>query len=270
MRRWALLVGLAVAIAFAALAQGSIPQPVYFWPSMAQPIVSPFSGKQTRVIKPATLYMFADGSWVIDDLHWTSWGGATAKATGTSSSSTGNPSAAQGSRINDPATVTLSNPGRFNGYEAYRCLTLRVPAYPRSDEALCLKNSGHGEWDMAFVPPPKPKPSEIDFYASSAGSCYMTRTVTRCETQRPPTVRTATLNTKSAVAICTQRVPINAIWVPTCPVSNPGLHTPTYRPNKTIRFGTFQCQVLKAGVKCVVAKTGKGFLMSTTRAVRVR
>jgi hypothetical protein len=69
-------------------------------------------------------------------------GSRVAHATGTSDSSNGTPDQADGARLRTPATRTLSNPGRFDGRELYRCFRLTVPR-PASSGHGCLSRS-HG------------------------------------------------------------------------------------------------------------------------------
>ncbi len=138
---------LTLGLALPALAQARVrlPQPIYFWRSVAAAVSVPKGGGplgNTRVIRPSLIYMFADGSWDIDHLRWTGWGSKVAHARGISSASNGIPNEAQGKRIKRPARVTLSKPGRFHGHEVYRCLRLTVPSFSASDEHLCLV--GHG------------------------------------------------------------------------------------------------------------------------------
>jgi hypothetical protein len=146
MKRSILAVALALGVTLAAVAQGrlSLPQPVYFWGSTAAAISVPKgagSSGNTLVIRPAVIGMFADGSWDIDHLRWSGWGSSVAHATGISSASNGIPNQAEGKRIKSPAKITLSNPGRFQGHEVYRCFTLTIPSHAASDENLCL--AGH-------------------------------------------------------------------------------------------------------------------------------
>lgn len=147
MRRLARTAALALALALPAIAHGAIPQPIYFWGSVAAPISTPGVRPQPEVIRPSLIYMFADGSWDVDHLHWSDWGSSIAHAQGTSSQSNGIPNEAQGKRIKKPAQVTLSNPGRFRGHEVYRCFRLTVSGAP-AGEHLCL--AGHkGYWFLS-------------------------------------------------------------------------------------------------------------------------
>lgn len=144
MKRIILTAAVALALALPAMAQGAIPQPMYFWGSVALTIRAPAQRPQPEVIRPSVIAVFADGSWVIERLHWTGWGSSVAHAKGISSASNGIPNMAQGRRIKKPAQITLSNPGRFYGHEVYRCFMLTVPP-PATSEHLCLKDQ-HGYW----------------------------------------------------------------------------------------------------------------------------
>lgn len=116
-------------------------QPIYFWGSVANTIRAPGMPPLPEVIRPSEIFLFADGSWDIDHLHWKGWGSSEAHASGISSASNGIPNQAQGKRINTPAQITLSHPGQFFGREVYRCFALAVRP-PATDLHGCLE--GHG------------------------------------------------------------------------------------------------------------------------------
>jgi hypothetical protein len=118
-----------------------LPQPIYFWGSVANIIRAPGLPPQPEVIRPSVIFLFADGSWDIDHLHWKGWGSSAAHASGISSASNGIPSQAQGKRLKTPGQITLSHPGRFYGREVYRCFALTVLP-PATDLHGCLE--GHG------------------------------------------------------------------------------------------------------------------------------
>lgn len=121
-------------------------QPIYFFASVAAIIKAPGQPIETEVIRPSTIDLFADGSWVLEKLRWTGWGTTVAHANGVSSASNGNPSQAQGQRIKTPAQITLSHPGSFFGRTIYRCYQLTVPP-PATDLHGCL--TGHnGYWSI--------------------------------------------------------------------------------------------------------------------------
>jgi hypothetical protein len=135
-------VAFAAALAFVlpAAAQAKLPQPIYFWSNIPEPVSSSFFNNPL-VIRPSGFTLFEDGQWVLQDMHWSGWGSSVAHATGISSSSNDIPNVAQGKRIKTWAHVTLSNPGRFHGHEVYRCFKLTVPPpahYPPS----CLAHTG--------------------------------------------------------------------------------------------------------------------------------
>jgi hypothetical protein len=143
-KRIILMAVLGVGLALPALAHAAAAtQPIYFWSSTADAVSVPKGALpqgNARVIRPSVIGMLADGSWTIDHLRWSGWGAGVARATGISNASNAIPNAAQGKRIKRPANVTLSDPGRFEGHEVYRCFTLTVPTFPASDERLCLKD----------------------------------------------------------------------------------------------------------------------------------
>src|ERR1700742_940997 len=117
---------LVLALFFAGAAQAARPAPTYFFDSVASIIKAPGQPVQPEVIRPSTIFLFADGSWALIKLHWTGWGSKVAHGKGTSSASSGNPDQAHGKRTNTPAQITLSKPGRFFGHEVYRCYQLHV------------------------------------------------------------------------------------------------------------------------------------------------
>jgi hypothetical protein len=145
-------VGIILALALmAAVAQAVLPQPIYFFTNTQQPINS----TNPLIIRPKGFLIFQDGSWVLEKLRWTGWGSSVAHATGISNSSNDKPDAASGKRIKTWAKVTLSNPGRFQGHEVYRCFTMTVPP-PASSMHLCLGHT-HGTYIMEIATPRSPR-----------------------------------------------------------------------------------------------------------------
>jgi hypothetical protein len=134
-------------------AQAALPQPIYFFTDTAQPI----NKENPLVIRPKGFLLFQDGQWNLEGLRWTGWGSSVARATGVSSSSNDIPNAAEGKRIKTWVHVTLSNPGRFQGHEVYRCFTMTVPP-PASDMHLCLGHA-HGIYILEQAKQPTPPPS---------------------------------------------------------------------------------------------------------------
>lgn len=122
--------------------RGPVRGPVYFWTNIAGVI----NRQNPLAVKPSTFLMFEDGQWVLEHMRWTGWGSPVAHGSGVSSSSNDIPNAAQGKRITTWARVTLSDPGRFQGHEVYRCFSLAVPG-PASagPQPMCLTRSG-GIW----------------------------------------------------------------------------------------------------------------------------
>jgi hypothetical protein len=144
MKRAVAATALVLALIVSGVAQAAKPPPTYFWASVASIIKAPGQPVESEVIRPSTIFLFADGSWALIKLHWTGWGSKVAHGKGISSASSGNPDQAHGKRTNTPAQITLSKPGRFFGREVYRCYQLHVRP-PATDLHGCL--SGHkGYW----------------------------------------------------------------------------------------------------------------------------
>jgi hypothetical protein len=120
---------------------------IYFWVDLAAIIDAPGQTPAPEATRPPVIGMTQDGSWFIEDLHWSHWGSPTAVATGTSSASNGIPNIAEGKRIKKPAKVTLSKPGSFQGHRVYRCFALTISSHPAADQHRCLKDH-NGYWSF--------------------------------------------------------------------------------------------------------------------------
>jgi hypothetical protein len=141
LKRMLVVAALAPACLLAPTTAGAVSQPIYFWPSIALPIRSPYETPLPEVMHPSMIAIFADGSWVLEGLHWTHWGAGVAHASGISSASNGIPNQAEGKRIKTHAEITLSSPGTFFGREVYRCFAMKVPR-PATSEHGCLVRTG--------------------------------------------------------------------------------------------------------------------------------
>jgi hypothetical protein len=124
---------------------------VVFYTNLADSVPGLAYNRNTPRVRPKRVLMFADGSWVIEKLRWSSCGGAVARATGISSASTGVPNVATAPRIKDPAELVVSHPERLFGREVYGCYQLTVPSYPASDQHECLKRSYGKQYDYSPV-----------------------------------------------------------------------------------------------------------------------
>jgi hypothetical protein len=56
---------------------------------------------------------------------------------------------------------------------------------------------------------------------------------------------------------------------PNCSVGNAYDGAPVVRDGQSIPFGPFRCTALRAGTRCIVRKTGRGFLLTNRRGERV-
>jgi hypothetical protein len=261
MKRLVLAAALVLGLTLPALVSGAVPQPIYFWSDVAATISAPGQPPGApELVRPSAIGLFADGSWDVDHLRWTGWGSSVAHANGISSKSNGIPNMAQGKRIKKPAQVTLSNPGRFQGHEVYRCFTLTVPA-AAVNEKLCLKRIGSA-WLLAptttttttnaktasFYSPSHNLSCEIDDgYAGLVGAY--------CQSLNPP--HSVHMGLDGRLKICSG----GTITTTHC-LGNAGLHTPTLAYGKQVTVGRFRCRSAQAGVTCVVIQSGKGFLIN--------
>jgi hypothetical protein len=115
---------------------------VVFYANTANSVPGSPVPNQPRV-RPYQVVMFANGAWIIDKLHWSSWGGAVARATGISSASNCKPSCAEGKRTHNPVRFVLSHPRHLFGRTVYACFQLTVPRSPQASQHLCLKRDGN-------------------------------------------------------------------------------------------------------------------------------
>jgi hypothetical protein len=247
-------------------ARVGLPRPIYFWSNLPVAI----NKQNPMVIRPKTFLLFEDGQWVLQGMHWTGWGSSVAHGTGISSSSNGIPNAAQGKRIKTWARVTLSNPGRFQGHEVYRCFSLAVPPPANyGPQPLCLARSG-GAWVL------KSKARSLSSFLSPDRKvwCGMGSAQSFCVTGgggtsggNPPQTG-ATLFSDGKVTLCSVPVPsvsqgCTQNWDPAAPVLKVGQET---------ELDGVLCKSEADGITCVRAAgagTGKGFLISATTVRRV-
>jgi hypothetical protein len=250
----------ALALVLSAVAQGGLPQPIYFFTDTATPINS----HNPLVIRPSGFLLFQDGQWVLQDLHWTGWGSSVARGSGISSSSNDIPDAAQGKRIKTWADVTLSNPGRFHGHEVYRCFALTVPP-PASDMYACLAQLGSG-WELAGV-------DQTDFLSPDQRVwCGIGSVQSFCATGRPEPAnspqRSAILDRSGKVALCD--VPVPSLGA-AC-IQNWDSSAPILKVGQETAAGNVLCKSRTNGITCTLTSgsgKGKGFLINSTSVKRV-
>jgi hypothetical protein len=133
---------LAVSVSASARTDTSTAGRIYFYANVAEVVPGSKFIPNPPLIRPARLIEHPDGSWLIVNLRWASWGGATARATGISSASDCNPNCAVGNRSHDPAQLVLSRPKRFLGRRVYTCFRLTIPASPTANQHNCLGRAG--------------------------------------------------------------------------------------------------------------------------------
>jgi hypothetical protein len=274
-KRIILMAVLGVGLALPALAHAvAVTQPIYFWSSTADAVSVPKEALpqgNARVIRPSVIGMLADGSWDIDHLRWSDWGGGVARATGISNASNGIPNEAQGRRIKKPANVILSDPGRFEGHEVYRCFTLTVPTFPASDEQLCLKDrAGYFYFESTaahfddFLSPDRKVWCDMSsspiFCATGGGSL--------AGSDGSPAQRRATLSNTGRVTTCFVAVPS----ISSDCLQNWDSGAPVLRDGQETESGAFRCSSAINGITCIVLAghgANKGFVISASGVARV-
>jgi hypothetical protein len=90
---------------------------------------------------------------------------------------------------------------------------------------------------------------------------YAGSTEALCEYVSRQSQSKATLSANGSVTLCRT----SSITSNRCELGNAGEGSPTYGIGKTVTVGRFSCTVQKAGVRCVVTASGKGFLLGKTR-----
>jgi hypothetical protein len=81
---------------------------------------------------------------------------------------------------------------------------------------------------------------------------------------RPENAHKVTMASTGRLTICRNRGLTNR-----CNIGNPGEGTPTLRYGRHVTVGRFRCESLRAGVKCTVIRSGKGFLFNSRGVRRV-
>ena len=239
---------------------------IYFYGSIGQPI-NGTGVKNPLLVRPSTLLLFADGSWVITNLRWSGWGSSVARATGVSSASNCKPNCAAGKRTTRPAQFTLSSPGRVQGNMVYRCFQLAVPSYPKSNEHACLGRAGslilyvsktatpptttqRGQSTtragyLAFYSPSRNLWCQIEDHGDAAAHV-------QCQSWQPP--RAATLTLGGRLKTCTGLQ---------CLVQVEGeAPTEVLAYGSRVALGRFRCLSQSVGITCTVIRSGKGFLIN--------
>lgn len=265
MKRFILTAALALGLTSAVMAQtrARLPQPISFWNDIAAPI----DKHNPLTVRPSTFLLFEDGQWVLEDMHWTGWGSSVARATGISSASNDIPNAAQGKRIKTRASVTLSDPGRFEGHEVYRCFKLTVPG-PASygPQPLCLGRSA-GAWVL------KSNALSLSGFLSPDGKVWcgigspQSFCVTGGEAAGIPQSG-ATLYSSGKVTLCD--VPVPSASQGCTQNWDPGAQVLTLGQENYV--DGVVCKSETTGITCTLVSgrgAGKGFLISSTTLRRI-
>ncbi len=261
--------------------------PIYFWANLGNPVKTPVKGlPNPPVVKPSTLVIFEDGSWVIEKLHWTGWGSAVAKATGKSNADTDEPNVAEGKRIITPAKVILYNPGTFGGHRVYRCIRIKLKK-PAHYAPNCLRRSGNS---VILGPPGTGAPvgkkpaaggaRHVDEFFSPGRKiwCQISPSAgeASCGTYPAPPTHAAFLAKNGDVEICAVEkleYPGGAGHPPAgCFQNWPNEKLPILRVGEATSAGGVRCTSGADGITCLEVggpAKGKGFRIDAQEAVEL-
>jgi hypothetical protein len=236
---------------------------IYFYANVGNPMPGTKFNPNPPRIRPTTLIEHEDGSWLIVNLKWSSWGGSSARATGISSASNCNPNCADGTRTSDPATLVVSKPKRFLGRTVYSCFRLTIPAAPKANQHECIGRSG-----SLYIYQPVNKAN------SSAGTTvhlYSFVSPSRnivcnlgdeenawCATVKPP--RSVLLHPNGSISVRNGREGADSSGLATVPVLAYGQQDV---------YAGYRCRSAQVGVTCTNIKSRRGFLISRSGVKRV-
>jgi hypothetical protein len=149
---------------------------------------------------------------------------------------------------------------------AIAALGLAVPALTEGATSRPTHSRDDGGSARA-APIARPKVAEF-FVGSAPGvGCFMAGGSggnVGCYTESRSFQQKAIMNATGEVQVCARHV---HAFADACELGNAGIGTPTYRSGKRITVGAFRCQIVSAGVKCIVIASGKGFYMTAHHVV---
>jgi hypothetical protein len=263
--------------------------PIYFWANIGNVIKSPVHGlRNPPVIKPSSLLIFQDGSWLIEGLHWTGWGSSVAVAHGKDNVDTDEPNVAEGKRIITPAKVVLYDPGVFEGRRVYRCIRMKLRP-PAKYGPNCLQRSGS---TVALGPPSLGTP--VGGGGSSPGGtrhiesffalghdiwCQISKVNgASCGSEPTPPTHAAFLSESGKVEICA----VEKLEYPGGPGGaprgcfqnwpSPSEHLPVLTEGQSSTVAGITCTDEPMGLKCIKtsgAGRGKGFKINGDQSVEL-
>lgn len=221
-----------------------------------QVLCGPFTGRGSRAmlatVRAATCWgvqqwaVFAvrNGSWrLVTDRHVWILGRVVAAGSDLKVTS---PVARRGDAYCDPTGGSVTRTWHWNGSRFVLVATHRAPPAVTAAEFYDRSLSRVIGCDLADEPN---VPGGVHVICTSFSSATTTK---------------VTLSSAGRVVVCTQSGSSNA-----CNLGNLGDRVPTFRVGRSITVGRFRCQVLTAGVQCVVTRTGQGFLFGASSVTAV-
>jgi hypothetical protein len=123
---------------------------VVFYADVANTVPGTAFSKNVPRVRPAIVLLTEDGSAVLEKLHWSSWGGSVARATGNTSTSNCVPDCAEGKRTIHSVRFVLSQRRHMFGHTVYACYQLIDPKASQTVHD-CLKHSYANQYYYAPV-----------------------------------------------------------------------------------------------------------------------
>jgi hypothetical protein len=96
--------------------------------------------------RPVALTVYPHDEWELFQLHWKTWSATAATATGSSWVNNCEPNCLADNISRDPAHLTLSDPGAFDGHLVFRCWRIVAANSPQKGRTLCLTRSSGSWW----------------------------------------------------------------------------------------------------------------------------
>ncbi|MFL5955382.1 MAG: hypothetical protein ACJ76I_14865 [Gaiellaceae bacterium] len=248
--------GALVAATGAGEARSSGAGQIYFYANINEPVLGG-AIKNPLVVRPSTLALHEDGSWVVKDLHWTAWGSSVARATGVSTASNCMPNCSAGTLTTSPAEVALSSPGLVQGHEVYRCLRLTFRSHPASNQRRCLGRQGSL---IGYVNVASTTTVHLRYFRSPSGNlaCGVgDEERVYCSSQNRP--HTVSLELDGTISVCNGVKCLGPAGAGAGAGAGTGPAPPVLGYGQVDTMGPYRCRSRPEGVTCTVMRLGKGF-----------
>jgi|SRR5579862_1185249 len=255
-----------LAVGSAAAGRTRASRQVVFYADVANTVPGSSFSKNVPTVRPNTVLLIQDGSSILEKLHWSSWGGSVARATGILSASNCMSNCAAGRRTHDPAQFVVSHRRHLFGRTVYSCYQLTDPKAPQTYND-CLK---HLQGNQYYYAPVAGSALHLSGFLSPDRKiwCYLGSGATVCYSGGPPSAAisneySATLHANGQLATCAWHAGQSQFAV--CYQNWNAV--PAVRSGQVDMLFQFRCQAASAAITCKVdtgTGKGKGFTISGT------